>query len=90
MDNQVRPKPWVKLHIMAQTEGSMAPPYIIGILQGESGTHYTLTNVIEYFDDEGQPIERKYPDVISKTYVWRCEIIGDRLQLSEMDNNIEF
>jgi hypothetical protein len=90
MDNQqVKPKPWVKLHMMPQTEvGHTMPPYIIGILQGESPTHYTLTNVLDGMDENGEMVERKYPDVFSKTYVWRCEIIGDKLPNNVIDDEM--
>lgn len=70
-----QPKPWVKLHFEAQHERSNMPDFIVGVLQKETPTHYVLSNVLEENEDF-DTVERKEMDFFSKTYVWRCEIIG--------------
>lgn len=51
------------------------PPFMIGVLQKETPTHYVLSNVLEE-NEEYETVERRELDFFSKTYVWRCEIIG--------------
>ena len=70
-------KPWVRLHLERQSESSFMPPFIVGLLQQETMTHYVLSNVLEE-DENGNLHERMELDFISKTYVWRCEILGER------------
>ena len=60
-----------------QTESSMMPPYIIGILYKDTPTHYVLTRVLEQNEETFELREREGFDFINKTYVWRCEVLGE-------------
>jgi hypothetical protein len=59
----------------------MMPPYIIGRLQQEIPTGYVLSNVLEPVEDQSADSgfridERTTFDVVSRTYVWRVEMMG--------------
>lgn len=69
-------KPWVRLHMARQTDSCRMPDVIIGKLQKETPTEFVLTNVLE-ITPEGVS-ERNFYDVINRTYVYRCEVIGFR------------
>jgi len=70
-----------------QSERSNMPPFVIGVLQKETPTHYVLSNVLEE-NEEYETVERRELDFFSKTYVWRCEILGTQkpfITASEVD-----
>lgn len=71
-----KPKPWVRLHLVPQTEESGMPQWIVGRLEQELPQWIVLSNVIEADEDSGEPMERKHRDMVNRTYVWRCEILG--------------
>jgi hypothetical protein len=79
------PKPpavWVRLHLEPQSERSTMPPFIEGKLGGETATTYQLIAVIKVFENE-DTFEQEYREVpehhhVNKTYVWDCEVLGER------------
>lgn len=84
-------RPWVKLHLAKQSESCGMPPYIVGILQQETPASYHLSNVIEAVPDESRTVgyrveERKFSDYISRTYVYRVELLGMRPDIDEFAN----
>lgn len=76
------PGTWVKLHLERQSEGSTMPPYIIGFLTKESANAYVLTKVmLERYNDEtfeNEYIEAVQHHHVNRTYVWNCEVLGER------------
>jgi hypothetical protein len=52
------------------------PPFIVGLLQQDAQASYVLSNVIEFDDENMVWVERRELDFVSKTYVWRCELLG--------------
>lgn len=80
------PKPWVKLHLAKQSDSCRMPPWVVGMLQQELPGAYLLGSVLEMVPDDGHPLgyiwqERKFPDYISRTYVYRVEILGAKPDL---------
>lgn len=72
-------KPWVKLHLAAQTQPSVIPEFIIGRLEQEAPTSYVLSSVIEEVEtsDTFEVQARQGLDFINRTYVWRLEILDE-------------
>lgn len=77
-----QPKPaWVKLYLEKQSETSTMPPYIIGLLAEEKPGAYVLTKVLEYHENEDtyemDAVEIPKIILVSRTYVWMCEVLGE-------------
>lgn len=83
MTEPERSKPWVRLHLAPQSEGTM-PQMIIGKLDQETDRYFVLTNVLEASE------ERTHKDFISRTYVWRCEILGTQKPDLELDDDFGY
>lgn len=78
--------PWVKLHLEPQSaERSTMPPWIVGILLKDNPTTYILTNIIES-EDGVDFFEREGLTAIHKTYVWRCDFLPSRPDLSASED----
>jgi hypothetical protein len=80
--------PWVKLHLVPQTENNSAmPPFIIGKLESETPSSYVLSRVIERVEtsEAFQYMERKAMDFINRTYVWRVEILTEMPTVDELN-----
>lgn len=77
---QLKPA-WVKLWLERQSEASHMPEYIIGLLVEEKPGSYVISKVVEYHEDEDtfEMVAREVPKImlISRTYVWACEILGE-------------
>lgn len=76
---------WVRLHLVEQTAGSNMPDAIEGFLVEETPNSYVLHRVIEWDEDEDEFVEADRMNLISRTYVWRCEI----LERSPLDDGSE-
>lgn len=77
---------WVRLYLERQSEGSFMPPMVVGLLSNETAGSYVLTKVLEYKenDDYGlEPIIIDSHNHINKTYVWRCEVLGEKPPIDE-------
>lgn len=78
--------PWVKLYMEPQSERSLMPPFVIGILTKETPGQYVLVKVLDEVENdetglfEVQPTEgmRFY----SKTYVYCLEMMAEPPQLN--------
>jgi len=73
---------WVRLHLERQSSSSFMPPYIDGLLTKETPTAYVLGKVIKIEENE-DTMEVEYAEVtevhfVSRTYVWDCQILGER------------
>jgi len=71
---------WVRLHLERQSESSNMPDSIIGFLTDETPGAYVLSKVIDFEEDEYYkvtPKEDNTINMINRTYVWRCEILGN-------------
>lgn len=73
---------WVRLHLEPQSPNSSMPPFIEGYLTKESDRTYQLTKVMKIFEDE-ETFEPEYREIeehhhVNKTYVWDCEVLGER------------
>jgi hypothetical protein len=80
--------PWVKLHLAKQSESCQMPPFLIGQLVQELPSSLCLSNVLEPVADEKAPggfkiVERKFPDYVYRTYVYRMEMLGIRPDLED-------
>jgi hypothetical protein len=84
---------WVRLHLERQSESSFMPPYMVGLLSNETPGAYVLTKVIEYRENEEEYTMEPYiidqHNHVSKTYVWRCEVLGEKPPLDERPFNGE-
>lgn len=84
---------WVRLHLERQSGESFMPPYIVGLLSSETPGTYMLTKVIEYRENEDEltmePFEVAQHNHINKTYVWRCEVLGEQAPIDETPYNGE-
>jgi hypothetical protein len=68
------------------------PPFIIGILQQETPVSYLLSNVLEQVadGDSFRLVERKFPDYISRTYVYRTELLGVKPDLDSYEEPLDY
>jgi hypothetical protein len=73
---------WVKLHLVPQTEGTNTmPPYVVGLLTGDSPAHYVLNPMLEVQPDENTQELMFVPvgmNFISRVYVWRCQMLAEK------------
>jgi hypothetical protein len=78
---------WVRLHLERQSENSAMPASIVGFLSEETPGSYVLTKTIEYQEDEDtyEKVAVEVPTMllVSRTYVWACEILGERHDTEE-------
>jgi hypothetical protein len=89
--NEQRPTPWVKLHLAKQSDACPMPPFIIGQLMQELPTSLCLSSVLEPVQDDQSPggfriVERKFPDYVYRTYVYRMEVLGLKPDLDDFGN----
>lgn len=72
---------WVRLHLERQSESSSMPASIVGLLVEEKPGSYVLSKTIEYKEDSDSydviPVEVPMLMLVSRTYVWACEILGE-------------
>lgn len=73
---------WVRLHLERQSEASFMPPYVEGFLTKETDRAYVLTKVMQERENE-ETFEIEYVEAvehhhISRTYVWNCQVLGER------------
>lgn len=93
MNQQTPTKPngaWVKLHLERQSENSTMPASIVGFLSEETPGSYVLTKTVEYQEDEEtfENIAVEVPTMllVSRTYVWACEVLGERHETEQPYN----
>lgn len=71
---------WVKLYLERQSVDSTMPEYVVGFLFEETPGAYVLSKVLETVETEDFDFEDMITEginMISRTYVWRCEILGN-------------
>jgi hypothetical protein len=84
---------WVRLHLAPQTEDSSMPPYVVGLMTGETAAAYVLNPMLEKVEE----YDEEYGDIIAtdtiapigmnfinKTYVWRCQILEEKPDIDSM------
>lgn len=83
-----QPQPqWVRLFLVPQTDQlNTMPPSVVGLLTSETGSSYVLNPMLEEQTDE-DTFESVYVqsgmNFISKTYVWRCQILEHKPDIME-------
>jgi len=84
---------WVQLYLAKQSEGSAMPESVVGFLSEETAGGYVLIKTVQYKEDEDTlemvPIEVPKTLIVSRTYVWAVEVLGDRPLFSEEGYNGE-
>ena len=81
---------WVKLHLAPQTYETDMPSYVVGLLISEVPGQYVLNPMLELEHDESTGKEAYVSagmNLISKTYVWRCQILERKPEIDEIDDN---
>lgn len=78
---QNQPNTWVRLYLEKQSENSSMPDSIVGVLSQETPNSYVLSKVLDYKENEDtfemEAVEVEGYNFISRTYVWRCEVLNE-------------
>lgn len=79
---------WVRLYLVPQTDHlNTMPPSVVGLMGGETQGGYVLNPMLEDLTDD-EALDKVYTSVgmniISKTYVWRCQILDHKPEVSDV------
>lgn len=82
---------WVRLHFVANTDGSTISDPIVGVLTDDTPTSFCLTQLMAYrqTDSGMESYTEGGMDFFNKAYVWRMEILPEPPSLGVL-SEIEF
>lgn len=79
---------WVRLHIAPQTDNTIMPPTVTGLLTGETATSYILNPLLELVEDTetGEPAYLQAGmNMVNRTYVWRVQILENKPEVEHTE-----